>query len=106
MVRHCHLLTKQNAAAAVTLNRAYSKQKVKVGPLNDVIDFRFNSIPVQPFNWPRKIVSGVQPTGVLHLGNYLGAIQRWVELQKAGENVTYFIADLHSITLPQVRRSH
>ncbi len=47
-------------------------------------------------------MSGVQPTGVLHLGNYLGAVMRWVELQNAGENVSYFIADLHSITLPQV----
>lgn len=52
--------------------------------------------------WPRKIVSGVQPTGVLHLGNYFGAIKQWVELQNNGENVSYFIADLHSITLPQV----
>lgn len=47
-------------------------------------------------------MSGVQPTGVLHLGNYLGAISRWVDLQNAGENVSYFIADMHSITLPQV----
>lgn len=52
--------------------------------------------------WPRKIVSGVQPTGALHLGNYLGAITRWVDLQNSGENVSYFIADMHSITLPQV----
>lgn len=47
-------------------------------------------------------MSGVQPTGVLHLGNYLGAITRWVDLQNAGENVSYFIADMHSMTLPQV----
>ncbi|XP_065079430.1 tryptophan--tRNA ligase, mitochondrial isoform X2 [Ochlerotatus camptorhynchus] len=51
--------------------------------------------------WPRKIFSGVQPTGALHIGNYLGAIKRWVDLQDAGENVTYCIVDLHSITLPQ-----
>lgn len=48
-------------------------------------------------------MSGVQPTGALHLGNYLGAISRWVDLQNSGENVSYFIADMHSITLPQVR---
>lgn len=47
-------------------------------------------------------MSGVQPTGILHLGNYLGAISRWVDLQNTGEDVSYFIADLHSITLPQV----
>ena len=50
---------------------------------------------------PRKIFSGVQPTGALHIGNYLGAIKRWTDLQNAGENVTYCIVDLHSITLPQ-----
>jgi hypothetical protein len=38
----------------------------------------------------------------MHLGNYFGAIQRWVEMQNAGECVMYSIADLHSITLPQV----
>ncbi|XP_069668974.1 tryptophan--tRNA ligase, mitochondrial isoform X2 [Periplaneta americana] len=37
----------------------------------------------------------------MHLGNYFGAVQRWVELQNAGEDVIYSIADLHSITLPQ-----
>ncbi|XP_001865561.2 tryptophan--tRNA ligase, mitochondrial [Culex quinquefasciatus] len=51
--------------------------------------------------WPRKIFSGVQPTGALHIGNYLGAIKRWVDLQNSGEDVTYCIVDLHSITLPQ-----
>ncbi|XP_059622827.1 tryptophan--tRNA ligase, mitochondrial [Phlebotomus argentipes] len=51
--------------------------------------------------WPRKIFSGIQPTGGLHIGNYLGAISQWVNLQNAGEDVTYCIVDLHSITLPQ-----
>lgn len=37
----------------------------------------------------------------MHIGNYLGAIKRWVDLQNAGEDVTYCIVDLHSITLPQ-----
>ncbi|XP_021917232.1 tryptophan--tRNA ligase, mitochondrial isoform X2 [Zootermopsis nevadensis] len=37
----------------------------------------------------------------MHLGNYFGAVQRWVEMQNAGEDVIYSIADLHSITLPQ-----
>lgn len=51
--------------------------------------------------FPRKIFSGVQPTGALHIGNYFGAIKRWVDLQNASEDVTYCIVDLHSITLPQ-----
>ncbi|XP_042207953.1 tryptophan--tRNA ligase, mitochondrial-like [Homarus americanus] len=49
----------------------------------------------------KTIFSGIQPTGVLHLGNYFGAVQRWVELQETGEEVIFCIVDLHSITLPQ-----
>lgn len=49
----------------------------------------------------KKIFSGVQPTGDLHIGNYLGAIRRWIDLQNSQLNVTYCIVDLHSITLPQ-----
>ncbi|QAY79517.1 tryptophan--tRNA ligase [Sphingosinicella sp. BN140058] len=45
-----------------------------------------------------RIVSGIQPTGNLHLGNYLGAIKRWVEMQAEGECL-FFLADLHAITV-------
>jgi tryptophanyl-tRNA synthetase len=48
------------------------------------------------------VFSGIQPTGSMHLGNYFGAVQRWVEMQNTGEDVIYSIADLHAITLPQV----
>ena len=44
------------------------------------------------------IVSGIQPTGNLHLGNYLGAITRWVAMQQEGE-CFFFLADLHAITV-------
>lgn len=45
------------------------------------------------------IVSGIQPTGNLHVGNYLGAVRNWVELQNSGKYEMYiFIADLHSLT--------
>jgi tryptophanyl-tRNA synthetase len=47
------------------------------------------------------IVSGIQPTGSLHLGNYLGAIRNWVRMQDGlgpGDRAWYFIADLHAIT--------
>jgi tryptophanyl-tRNA synthetase len=49
----------------------------------------------------KKIVfSGVQPSGVLHIGNYLGAIQRWVRLQSQTTN--YFcVVDLHALTIRQ-----
>ena len=46
-----------------------------------------------------KIISGVQPTGQIHLGNYLGAVRQWIELQKK-EEIICFIADLHSLTVP------
>ncbi|MAG23935.1 MAG: tryptophan--tRNA ligase [Alphaproteobacteria bacterium] len=47
-----------------------------------------------------RIFSGVQPTGNLHLGNYLGAIRNWVTLQEDFECI-FCIVDLHAITLPQ-----
>ena len=46
-----------------------------------------------------RIVSGIQPTGNLHLGNYLGAIVNWVRMQEEGECL-FFLADLHAISLP------
>jgi len=48
----------------------------------------------------KRIFSGVQPTGNLHLGNYLGAIRNWVQLQSDYECI-FCIVDLHAITLPQ-----
>jgi len=44
-----------------------------------------------------RIFSGIQPTGTLHIGNYFGAIQRWVELQK-GNDCIYCIVDYHALT--------
>jgi tryptophanyl-tRNA synthetase len=47
-----------------------------------------------------RVFSGIQPSGTLHIGNYLGAIQRWVAEQDVKEN--YFcIVDMHAITVPQ-----
>ena len=45
-----------------------------------------------------RVVSGIQPTGNLHLGNYLGAIARWVKMQDQAECL-FFLADLHAITV-------
>ena len=51
-----------------------------------------------------RIVSGIQPTGNLHLGNYLGAIRNWVAMQDTvsgnGGQCLYFLADLHAISMP------
>ena len=49
----------------------------------------------------KRIFSGIQPTGIPHLGNYLGAIESWVRLQDEHDSVLYSIVDLHSITVPQ-----
>ncbi len=47
-----------------------------------------------------RILSGVQPTGSMHIGSYLGAISQWKKLQTMGECI-FFIADLHALTIPQ-----
>jgi tryptophanyl-tRNA synthetase len=46
-----------------------------------------------------RIFSGVQPTGNLHLGNYLGAIRNWVQLQR-DYNSIFCVVDMHAITMP------
>ncbi len=48
----------------------------------------------------KKTFSGVQPSGELHLGNYLGAIKNWVSMQDKYD-ATFCIVDLHAITVPQ-----
>ncbi|ANK11972.1 tryptophan--tRNA ligase [Erythrobacter neustonensis] len=50
-----------------------------------------------------RVVSGIQPTGNLHLGNYLGAIRNWVAMQDSleeGSEALFFLADLHAISQP------
>ncbi len=47
----------------------------------------------------RRIFSGIQPTGIPHLGNYLGAVRNWVRLQEKAECI-YCVVDLHAITQP------
>ena len=49
---------------------------------------------------PKRVLSGVQPTGSLHLGNYLGAIQQWVAFQDLAEECYFCVVDLHAITMP------
>lgn len=50
---------------------------------------------------PMRVVSGIQPTGSLHLGNYLGAIRNWVSMQDEVEGeCLFFLADLHALSMP------
>lgn len=49
----------------------------------------------------KRIVSGIKPTGELTLGNYLGAMKRWAEMENENNESFYFIANLHAITVRQ-----
>lgn len=53
------------------------------------------------YDGPRRILSGIQASGALHLGNYLGALKRFTELQDAGAPCYLFVADMHAITVWQ-----
>lgn len=67
---------------------------------NFIMDVHFQL--AQDSQSPGRIFSGIQPTGSMHIGNYLGAIRNWVSLQEESkDSVLYSIVDLHSITLPQ-----
>ncbi|HET7288269.1 MAG TPA: tryptophan--tRNA ligase, partial [Pyrinomonadaceae bacterium] len=48
----------------------------------------------------KRIFSGAQPTGNVHLGNYLGALRNWVALQHEYESI-FCIVNMHAITIPQ-----
>ena len=48
----------------------------------------------------KRVFSGVQPTGKLHIGNYVGAISQWAENQDAYDNI-FCVVDLHAITIPE-----
>lgn len=49
----------------------------------------------------KRLFSGIQPSGVIHIGNYLGAIKQWVKLQSEVDQAVFCIVDLHAITVPQ-----
>ena len=48
----------------------------------------------------KRVFSGIQPTGDIHIGNYLGAIKNWVKSQDDFDNI-FCVVDLHAITVPQ-----
>ncbi len=49
----------------------------------------------------KRIFSGIQPSGVIHLGNYLGAIKQWVSMQDEVDEAIFCVVDLHAVTMPQ-----
>ncbi|HAE28565.1 MULTISPECIES: tryptophan--tRNA ligase [Hyphomonas] len=52
------------------------------------------------YTGPQRVFSGIQPTGNLHLGNYLGALKKFVDLQNDGWDCVYSVVDMHAITMP------
>ncbi len=52
------------------------------------------------FSMKQRIFSGIQPSGNLHIGNYLGAVKQWVGLQDEYESI-FCVVDMHAITVPQ-----
>lgn len=67
-----------------------------------LIDVRRHSSTTTTSGPPKTVFSGIQPTGVPHLGNYLGALQQWVKLQNEAAPETtliYSLVDLHAITV-------
>ena len=57
--------------------------------------------PLPVYSGPRRILSGIQASGALHLGNYLGALKRFTQLQETGAPCFLFVADMHAITVWQ-----
>jgi tryptophanyl-tRNA synthetase len=57
------------------------------------------AVPPPQYTGPQRVFSGMQPTNGLHLGNYLGALQNWVTLQRQFAQCIYCIVDLHAITV-------
>ena len=54
---------------------------------------------------PRRAVSGMRPTGGLHLGHLRGVLSNWLDLQRAGDACFFFVADWHALTTDYARRS-
>ncbi|KAH8689715.1 putative tryptophanyl-tRNA synthetase [Talaromyces proteolyticus] len=85
--------------------RENSKENLPVESLLNSERFLNLRSPLNEVPPSRKVVfSGIQPTGIPHLGNYLGALREWVRLQnESSENSTllFSVVDLHALTVPQ-----
>ncbi len=58
-------------------------------------------MPLQPLSPMSRVLTALKPTNILHIGNYFGAIEPFLQQQKTGDTNFLFIADYHSITIPQ-----
>ncbi|KAF2226528.1 putative tryptophanyl-tRNA synthetase [Elsinoe ampelina] len=84
--------------------RALTAARPKVGLFQAELTWTSKSLHSTGAAKSKVIFSGIQPTGIPHLGNYLGALQQWVKLQDEadpGTKLFFSVVDLHAITLPQ-----
>ncbi len=80
---------------SLTLIRRLGTEVVKEEPKRQVTPFKERS------KVEKRVYTGIQPTGNLHLGNYFGAIHKWLEIQEdVFAHLYVAVSDLHSITLP------
>ncbi|GJQ08609.1 hypothetical protein GpartN1_g400.t1 [Galdieria partita] len=87
----------------VRVNGSFHRKRYTAASIQGDSTMNYSSLVEQQVTQsPKKlrIVSGVQPTGYLHIGNYLGALHQWVLHQEQYENL-FFVVDLHAITVPQ-----
>ncbi|SPO26730.1 probable MSW1 - tryptophanyl-tRNA synthetase, mitochondrial [Ustilago trichophora] len=94
---------RQLASTSVSLKAVHAQAR----PLStSTASSTSDTSPPNPTSRPRIIFSGIQPTGIPHMGNYLGALRNWVDLQNASSSTNdslYFsIVGYHAITLPQI----
>jgi tryptophanyl-tRNA synthetase len=54
----------------------------------------------QPITKTKRVFSGVQPSGALHIGNYVGALKQWADKQHESDNI-FCVVDLHALTIPE-----
>lgn len=82
-----------------TLTFKYRTADFRKIPGNKIIDVT-DVLPEEKMISTKRVFSGIQPSGNLHLGNYIGAIKHWVAGQENGLNI-FCIVDMHAITVPQ-----
>ncbi|KAK0099675.1 Tryptophan--tRNA ligase, mitochondrial [Cadophora gregata] len=101
--RHTRIL-QHPVRSAVMSCKATSQSHIQTSRFSSSPSSSQSSSPPSPPSTPQTIFSGIQPTGIPHLGNYLGALRTWVSLQDtsaASTNLFFSVVDLHAITLFQ-----
>lgn len=80
----------------------YNTVELKNIPQSQVVDISKIAVSTeQTYLGPKRVFSGIRATGRLHLGNYLGAVKGFLEIQEKGEyEMVYCVVDVHSITTP------